>query len=92
MFGITVQAQDRLKGYGEVTAYNFNQYNYTLDVNYRITDRTSLSSWNTITSGRTAEQGFDYSVVSALINFKSKDYEETLSFGYSYRPPIISSL
>lgn len=78
-----VEKENRLSAYGEVTAYNFNQYNYTLDVNYRITDRTSLSSWNTITSGRTAEQGFDYNVVSALINFKSKDYEKTLSFGYS---------
>lgn len=78
-----VKKENRLSAYGEVTAYDFEQYNYTLDVNYRITDRVSLSSWNTITSGRTVEQGFNYSVVSGLLNFKSKNLDNTLSIGYS---------
>lgn len=78
-----IKKENRLSAYGEVTAYDFEQYNYTLDVNYRITDRVSLSSWNTITSGRTVEQGFNYSVVSGLLNFKSKNLDNTLSIGYS---------
>jgi hypothetical protein len=78
-----VEKENRLSAYGEVTAYDFEQYNYTLDINYRITDRVSLSSWNTITSGRTLEQGFNYSVISGLLNFKSKNLDNTLSIGYS---------
>ena len=78
-----VKKENRLSAYGEVTAFDFAQYNYTIDVNYRITDRVSLSSWNTITSGRTVEQGFNYSVVSGLLNFKSKNLDNTLSIGYS---------
>ena len=78
-----VKKENRLSAYGEVTAYDFEQYNYTLDINYRITDRVSLSSWNTVTSGRTVEQGFNYSVVSGLLNFKSKNLDNTLSIGYS---------
>lgn len=78
-----IKEKNRLSAYGEVTAFDFEQYNYTLDVNYRITDRVSLSSWNTITSGRTLEQGFNYSVVSGLLNFKSKNLDNTLSIGYS---------
>ena len=78
-----VKKENRLSAYGEVTAYDFEQYNYTLDINYRISDRVSLSSWNTITSGRTVEQGFNYSVVSGLLNFKSKNLDNTLSIGYS---------
>ena len=78
-----VRKENRLSAYGEVTAFDFEQYNYTIDVNYRITDRVSLSSWNTITSGRTVEQGFNYSVVSGLLNFKSKNLDNTLSIGYS---------
>lgn len=78
-----IKEENRLSAYGEVTAFDFEQYNYTLDVNYRITDRVSLSSWNTITSGRTLEQGFNYSVVSGLLNFKSKNLDNTLSIGYS---------
>jgi hypothetical protein len=81
---MTAQDKDnRLTAYTEVTAYDLSQYNYTLDVNYRITDRVSLSSWNTVTSGRTEQQGFNYSVVSTLLNLKSKNLENTLSFGYS---------
>ena len=81
---VTAQEKDnKLSAYAEVTAYNLSQYNYTLDINYRISERISLSSWNTITSGRTLEQGFNYSVVSGLLNFKSKNLENTLSFGYS---------
>jgi len=78
-----VKEENRLSAYAEVTAYDFEQYNYTLDINYRISDRVSLSSWNTITSGRTVQQGYNYSVVSGLLNFKSKNLENTLSIGYS---------
>ena len=81
---MTAQEKDnKLSAYAEVTAYNLSQYNYTLDINYRISERVSLSSWNTITSGRTLEQGFNYSVVSGLLNFKSKNLDNTLSIGYS---------
>tara|TARA_B100000767_G_C19378858_1_gene375086 strand:- start:25 stop:378 length:354 start_codon:yes stop_codon:yes gene_type:complete len=78
-----VKEENRLSAYAEVTAYDFEQYNYTLDINYRISDRVSLSSWNTITSGRTVQQGYNYSVVSGLLNFKSKNLDNTLSIGYS---------
>ena len=81
---MTAQEKDnKLSAYAEVTAYNLSQYNYTLDVNYRISERISLSSWNTITSGMTEQQGFNYSVVSGLLNFKSKNLENTISVGYS---------
>jgi len=74
---------NNLSAYSEITAYDFQQYNYTFDLNYRIMDRVSLSSWNTITSGRTIEQGYNYSVISGLVNFKSKNFKHTLSLGYS---------
>ena len=81
---MTAQEKDnKLSAYAEVTAYNLSQYNYTLDVNYRISERISLSSWNTITSGMTEQQGFNYSVVSGLLNFKSKNLENTISVGYN---------
>ena len=81
---VTAQEKDnKLSAYAEVTAYNLSQYNYTLDINYRISERISLSSWNTITSGRTLEQGFNYSVVSGLLNFKSNNLKNTISVGYS---------
>ena len=78
-----VKKDNRLSAFTEFSVYNFQQYNYTLDINYRITDRVSLSSWNTITSGRTLEQGYNYSVVSGLLNFKSENLENTISVGYN---------
>ncbi len=83
LFAWQSQAQEsRLQAFGEVTAFNFQQFQYTLDANYRISDRTSVSSWNTVTSGRTEQQGFNYSVFSALFNMKGKDFNQTLSVGY----------
>jgi hypothetical protein len=83
----SVHAQDKakeknkLRAFGELTSYNFLEYNYTLDVNYKLGDYTSLSSWNTITSGRNESQGYNYSVVSAMINFSDKK-QNVFSVGY----------
>ena len=76
-----IKAKNKLRAFGEVTSYNFLEYNYTLDVNYKLNNYTSLSSWNTITSGRSENQGYNYSVVSAMINFSDKK-QNVFSVGY----------
>ena len=79
-----VSAQDKLSMYGQVTALNFNQFNFNLDARYKLRDYISLSNWSTITQGRTAEQGFDYLNSTTLINFGKKGTESVLSFGHLY--------
>ena len=79
--GMSIQAQDKLTAFAEVTGYNFSEYNYTLDVYYKLSDTFAISSWNTITSGRNEAQGFNYSVKSLLFNWSSKK-RNTLSIGY----------
>ena len=78
-FGMS--AQDRFQAFAEVTAYNLKEYNYTLDVNYTVTDNFSISSWNTITTGRNEAQGFNYSVKSILFNWSDKK-RNVVSVGY----------
>ena len=78
-FGMS--AQDRFQAFAEVTAYNLKEYNYTLDVNYTVTDNFSISSWNTITTGRSEAQGFNYSVKSILFNWSDKK-RNVVSVGY----------
>lgn len=82
MLGMTVQAQDKFQGFGEVTTYNGKEFAYTLDLNYRLGDHTSISSWNSITEGRSEAQGYNYMVTSILFNIKSKNFKNTLSVGY----------
>lgn len=79
--GANAQQDDRFQAFAEVTAYNFSEYNYTLDLNYRLGDYTSISSWNTITSGRNEAQGFNYSVKSILFNWSDKK-RNVVSVGY----------
>jgi len=78
---INMNAQKKLEAFAEVTSYNLKEYNYTLDVNYTVTDNFSISSWNTITTGRSEAQGFNYSVKSILFNWSDKK-RNVLSIGY----------
>jgi hypothetical protein len=74
-------SQSKLEAFGEVTSYSFRDYAYVLDVNYSINDSFYISSWNSITSGRIKEQGFNYSVTSLLFNWRDKK-RNTFSVGY----------
>lgn len=75
-------AQNKVEVFGEVTSYNLSEYAYTLDANYRVADNFSISSWNTITSGRSEAQGYNYSVMSLMFNWNDKKNKNTFSVGY----------
>ena len=78
---INMGAQNKVEAFGEVTSYNLSEYAYTLDLNYGVTDNFSISSWNTITSGRSEAQGYNYSVMSLMFNWSDKK-RNTFSVGY----------
>jgi len=79
-----VSAQDKLSVFGEVSTIAFKQMNYTIDANYKLSDYTTLSSWSSTTTGRTAAQVFDYTTSSLMLNFGKKDNPNTFSVGYTY--------
>ncbi len=74
--------QEKISAFAELTSYNLTEYVYTLDVNYNLTDNLSISSWNTITSGRNEAQGYNYSVMSLMFNWSDKNNKNTFSVGY----------
>lgn len=74
--------QEKISAFAELTSYNLTEYVYTLDVNYNLTDNLSISSWNTITSGRNEAQGYNYSVMSLMFNLSDKNNKNTFSVGY----------
>jgi hypothetical protein len=75
-------AQNKVEVFGEVTSYNLSEYNYTIDAYYRVADNFSISSWNTITSGRGEIQGYNYSIMSLMFNWNDKKNNNTFSVGY----------
>jgi len=75
-------AQKKVEVFGEVTSYNLSEYNYTIDAYYRVADNFSISSWNTITSGRSEIQGYNYSIMSLMFNWNDKKNNNTFSVGY----------
>ena len=75
-------AQNKVEVFGEVTSYNLSEYNYTIDAYYRVADNFSISSWNTITSGRSEIQGYNYSIMSLMFNWNDKKNNNTFSVGY----------
>jgi hypothetical protein len=75
-------SQEKISAFAELTSYNLTEYVYTLDVNYNLTDNLSISSWNTITSGRNEAQGYNYSVMSLMFNLSDKNNKSTFSVGY----------
>lgn len=80
---MSAKAQDKLSVYGEAVSLNygdFTEMNYVLDINYKITDNWSLSSWSVTTSGRQEWQGFNYSATLGLVNYKTGSL--TLSSGF----------
>ena len=79
---INVVAQNKVEAYGEVTSYNLSEYVYTLDANYKVSDNFSVSSWNTITSGRSEAQGYNYSIMSLMFNWSGVKNKNTFSVGY----------
>ena len=79
---ISIFSQNKVELFGEVTSYNLNEYNYTIDGYYRVTDNFSINSWNTITSGRSEVQGYNYSVMSLMFNWNDKKNKNTFSVGY----------
>ena len=81
MVSSSIVAQNKVEAFGEVTSYNLSEYQYTLDVNYKLADSFSISSWNTITSGRGEAQGYNYSIMSLMFNWSDKN-RNTLSVGY----------
>jgi hypothetical protein len=74
--------QEKISAFAELTSYNLTEYVYTLDVNYSLTDNSSISGWNAITSGRSESQGYNYSVVSLMFNWSDKKNRNTFSVGY----------
>lgn len=82
--GVSAQAQDKLSVFAEAVGYNFNEFSYVIDANYKLGDYTSLSSWNNLTSGRDMEVlGGDYFVSANTINFANKKNKNVISVGYS---------
>ena len=79
---ISIFSQNKVEVFGEVTSYNLSEYNYTIDAYYRVADNFSISSWNTITSGRSEVQGYNYSVMSLMFNWNDKKNKNTFSVGY----------
>lgn len=75
-------AQNKVEVFGEITSYNLSEYNYTIDAYYRVAENFSISSWNTITSGRGELQGYNYSVMSLMFNWNDKKNNNTFSVGY----------
>jgi len=75
-------SQEKISAFAELTSYNLTEYAYTLDVNYKLIDNLSVSSWNTITSGRSEAQGYNYSVMSIMFNWSDKNNKNTFSVGY----------
>lgn len=73
--------QEKISAFAELTSYNLTEYVYTLDVNYNLTDNLSISSWNSITSGRNEVQGYNYSVMSLMFNWSDKNSKNTFSVG-----------
>ena len=61
---------------------NFTQKNYIVDSNYKLNDKSYLSSWSSYATGRGVEIGGNYFVSQNLINFKYK--KSTLSSGYQF--------
>ena len=82
LINLSVYSQNKVEALGEVTSYNLNEYAYTLDAYYNVSDNFSISSWNTITSGRSEAQGYNYSVMSLMFNWSGKNNKNTFSVGY----------
>ncbi len=61
---------------------NFKQRSYIVDSNYKLSEKTYLSSWSSYATGRDFEIGGNYFVSQNLINFKYK--KSTLSSGYQF--------
>lgn len=81
--GISItHAQDnkRLSVFGEHAQYNFVEREWTLDINYRISDKLSFSSWHQTTQERSDIIGGDYYVRINSINW-SKNEKFVLSLG-----------
>tara|TARA_R110002050_G_scaffold300378_1_gene469496 strand:- start:1330 stop:1677 length:348 start_codon:yes stop_codon:yes gene_type:complete len=77
-------AQDKLSVFAEAAGYNFSEYSYVIDANYKLSDYTSLSSWNNLTSGRDMQVlGGDYFISANTINFANKKNKNVISVGYS---------
>jgi len=74
--------QEKISAFAELTSYNLTEYVYTLEVNYNLTDNLSISSWNSITTGRNEVQGYNYSVMSLMFNWSDKNSNNTFSVGY----------
>lgn len=81
--GISVthaQEDKKLSIFAEHAAYNFAEFDWTLDVNYRISDKLSFSSWRRVTMNREDLIGGDYYVRVNSINW-SKNEKFVLSLG-----------
>ena len=61
---------------------NFEQRSYIVDSNYKLSEKTYLSSWSSYATGRGFEIGGNYFVSQNLINLKSKN--ATFSSGYQF--------